>query len=775
MPLLAFLLPIIIGYTFFIPLALKRGAGYFRSWKPHIAVAACTAFTTVVLILTFMDFGAFMSFSLSKLFIVALCSAVFMSVIFLACLFSKKGSLLILVLISVVVSLFAEVTVINFKHWQSRDYEKTMLTDIAILSGFYPTDDEKKYSASGSCSITLENIDIKVNNIFLDMYATDGKIDGSDEGDEVYVFATVKYTDESNANYTSTPKQIVFPAASTSKWLELHTNGVSDDIKINISTDGGKLIYINEISVNVPHPFVFNIIRVAVVALVIFLAALLRPKSRVWSYMFDKGSSKQLVFTHAVILAQMILLIFVTTLNPMFANQSGPSAHHAQYQQLADSLLDGKLYLEKQPPDYLAEMENPYDMVERERLEAEAGEYYYWDAAYFEGRYYVYFGVIPVLLVYLPFRAITGSHIPNFIVVAIFLCLFTYGAFLLISKIIKKYFSQARIPYVAYLLLSLIFVNASGAIFIAKRPDFYSIPIISALAFTLFGLYFWISSLREDGSVSVPYAALGSLCMALVAGCRPQLLLASAFIFVIYWNAVFKHRTVFSRKGATATLSLILPYVAVAAFIMWYNNARFGSPFDFGAYYNLTTNDMTGRGFRPERLGLSFFTYFLQPPEISATFPFLNSTALDTSYLGTTISEAMFGGILATIPVLWLLFTAPARAKEIKKGRIRAFIILSICLSVFIALFDAQGAGILQRYVADFAFLAIFAAILVAFSRYGSEDNVSASRLNSFIRFSFFATAVYCFMIVFAVYGSELYYNAPDVFTKVSEAVQFWG
>ncbi len=768
MPMIAFFLPIIIAYIFFIPSILRHGTACLRSWKPHTAAVSCAVFTLAVLILCFMDFGAFLSFSAAKLFVVVLSALAFMSALFLACRFVSKGNLILLVVISLLVSLFAEVTVINFKYWQSREYQKTVLTDTAVLSGLYATENEGEYSISGSCSISLEDLDVKVNNIFLDAYAK------NDKENTVYIFSTVRYTDESNANFASTPKQTLFPTASTSRWLELHTNGVSEDIKINLSTDGGKLITINEIAINSPHPFVFNVARAAVIALVIFLAVLLRPKSRVWSYVFNKDSSKQLVFTHAVILAEMLLLIFVTTLNPAFANQSGPSAHHAQYQQLADSLLDGKLYLEKTPPDYLAEMENPYDMAEREKIEAQEGEYYYWDAAYFEGRYYVYFGVIPVLLVYLPFRALTGSHIPNFIVVAIFLCLFTYGAFLLISKIIKKYFSHARVPYAAYLLLSLIFVNASGAVFIAKRPDFYSIPIISALAFTVFGLYFWITSLKDDGSVSVPYAALGSLCMALVAGCRPQLLLASAFIFVIYWSAVFKHRTVFSKKGAGATLALILPYVAVAAFVMWYNYARFGSPFDFGAYYNLTTNDMTGRGFRPERLGLSFFTYFLQPPEISAAFPFLNSTALDTSYLGTTISEAMFGGIFATIPVLWLLFTAPSRAKQMKKTPVLAFAAMGVCLAVVIALFDAQGAGILQRYVSDFAFLAIMSALFVAFFRYSEQTEASARGLNSFVTFSFFASAAYCAMLVFAVYGSEMYYRAPEVFSKVSEAVQFW-
>lgn len=45
----------------------------------------------------------------------------------------------------------------------------------------------------------------------------------------------------------------------------------------------------------------------------------------------------------------------------------------------------------------------------------------------------------------------------------------------------------------------------------------------------------------------------------------------------------------------------ILPYIIVAAGVMYYNAARFGSPFDFGANYNLTFNDMTLRGFRIDR------------------------------------------------------------------------------------------------------------------------------------------------------------------------------
>ena len=49
----------------------------------------------------------------------------------------------------------------------------------------------------------------------------------------------------------------------------------------------------------------------------------------------------------------------------------------------------------------------------------ETGENYLWDTAYYEGHYYVYFGVVPVLLFYLPFYLVTGANFPTAIGVLI--------------------------------------------------------------------------------------------------------------------------------------------------------------------------------------------------------------------------------------------------------------------------------------------------------------------------------------------------------------------
>ena len=243
---------------------------------------------------------------------------------------------------------------------------------------------------------------------------------------------------------------------------------------------------------------------------------------------------------------------------------------------------------------------------------------------------------------------------------------------------------------------------------------------------------------------------------------------------ILFWSAVFKERTLFSKKSIKSTVAICLPYVIIAAGVMWYNYSRFGSPFDFGQNYNLTTNDMTGRGIRFERVGLAFFTYFLQLPNITATFPFIESVRINTNYLGTTITEAMFGGIFATIPLLWILVRLPSISQRLKKSKLFYMVLTLLGISVFIGLFDAQGAGLLQRYVADYAYLAILAAIFVVLFLYENSRGPRQLSLNSFTAFSLYSSALYCFFLIFAIYGTEIFYHNYTLFANVSQFIQFW-
>ncbi len=738
------------------------------SLKNLLIFIGAILFNYAVFTVCFLDFTAILKFNLLGLFVVACSSLFFETAHLLIKSLKKSNSIIAFLLLSVCIALFLEGFVFNMRFYQTYYYEKYEITEkIELPYNLIPVENSKnKYKISNNSRVNFEfeNLNRKINNIYFDISAED------DYANNEMVSVSVYITDESNELYLTLPSQDINGDVESSKYLYLLTNGETEKLKIAFSSEGAN-ITLNEISINRPRDFSFNLFRFFLCAFVIFIAWLLRPSSPIYRKKMT-FSARQTNFTAIVIALEVALLIVISLFNPVFENI--PSAHHAQYQQLADAFLDGRLYLEQEPPQYLADMDNPYDYYARAQQASINGESYYWDAAYFDGHYYVYFGALPVLLFYLPFKAITGMDLTNRTVIQICLTLFVIGAFTLIEKIIKKYFDPKRIPYVSFLALCLIFVNASGAVFIAKRPDFYSIPIISALTLTMFGLYFWLSSTDIEGIVKPIPAALGSLCMALVAGCRPQFLLVSLTAIVIFWGSVFKDRSLFSKKSIGTTISICLPYIIVAAILMWYNYARFGSPFDFGQNYNLTTNDMTGRGIRFERVGLAFFTYFLQLPNITATFPFVKAVTINTGYLGTTITEAMFGGIFATIPLLWILFLVPSISKELRKKRILPFIVLFSALSVFIGLFDAQGAGILQRYMSDFAYLSCLAAIFVILFLYERSRGARTRQLNAFTSFSLFANGIYCFLIIFAIYGTEIYYYNPSLFANAASLIQFW-
>ncbi len=156
-----------------------------------------------------------------------------------------------------------------------------------------------------------------------------------------------------------------------------------------------------------------------------------------------------------------------------------------------------------------------------------------------------------------------------------------------------------------------------------------------------------------------------------------------------------------------------MPYVVVAAGIMWYNYSRFGSPFDFGANYNLTTNDMTSRGFVWDRMLPAAYSYLVQLPKFISVFPFIRFSDFDTSYMGITIRETTYGGIFSYSPFLWLVIAIPFIRKFLAEHKVLLpASILAVC-GILTPLLDSQFAGILQRYFADFSLMLYMSAVFV--------------------------------------------------------------
>ena len=139
--------------------------------------------------------------------------------------------------------------------------------------------------------------------------------------------------------------------------------------------------------------------------------------------------------------------------------------------------------MDEEPPEWLKTMENPYDKGSRDELQKQTGESYLFDVGYYDGHYYVYFGVVPVVLFYLPFYLLFHANFPTALGILLMGLLFVFGVSVLLFRFAHKHFDSVSLG--AYLLLQLACVMCSGVLYIFKFPTFYSMPIACAIAFAV--------------------------------------------------------------------------------------------------------------------------------------------------------------------------------------------------------------------------------------------------------------------------------------------------
>ena len=225
--------------------------------------------------------------------------------------------------------------------------------------------------------------------------------------------------------------------------------------------------------------------------------------------------------------------------------------------------------------------------------------------------------------------------------------------------------------------------------------------------------------------------------MALIAGCRPQVLLSIFTSIIIFHDYIFHKRELFSKRHIKETICFLLPFIIIAISLMYYNYARFGSPFDFGANYNLTTNDMTKRGFKFDRIPTGIYHYLIAPISISPIFPFITRYNITTTYLGTTISESMYGGFLYTNIICILGILSYKFKKIINNKELYHLSIFFVIASLIILIVDTEMAGILPRYIADFGPFISLSTIIVILSLLKKYHNIHLKKvLTTFLMLS---------------------------------------
>ena len=470
-----------------------------------------------------------------------------------------------------------------------------------------------------------------------------------------------------------------------------------------------------------------------------------------------------------------MLIIDIGILLVYFINSSCGTKTEDMYDYfLVKSLSKGQVEIQV-PLDNtkLEELNNPYDAVERGELERDTD--YVWDAAYYNQKYYVYFGVLPALLLMVPYHLITKKLMNTFTATMIFSILSVPFLVLITKKVFEKYFKETPFKYMA--LSSVMMMLGTMLILINVAPRFYELVTVAGLFFALFGFYLVFDCERED-KISYKKMFLGCLSLSLAVACRPTQLFASLLIAPILLRIFIKNiKEKKNIKDIEKNLcAVIIPYIAVGYLVMRYNYLRFGNVFEFGEKYQLTINNMKELRLRLITIPTGILCHLFGLPTFQATFPFihLNADIIDT--FAYYYVEDMPGGVFFLAPIAFFCFAIFKLWKKIENKEMKTLVTSLLTVGLIFVCFISLKAGSTGRYLLDFAWLFVLAGIILFMEIFKSLKTDEGKKiLEKVFGFIVIYTVIINLLIGFCVVGgvNSMRENSPDRFLKAEYTVMF--
>src|SRR5690606_17289948 len=226
----------------------------------------------------------------------------------------------------------------------------------------------------------------------------------------------------------------------------------------------------------------------------------------------NTSSSQNQIVTIILLILLSITVIYVyvwiTTIGRMDTWPSGRD----YYWKLTQAFQNGQTHLLEEPNPALANLENVYDFKQRKGLD------YLWDATYFDGKYFLYWGPVPAVLGIIV-TAITSKPVTDVGLVFSFVLGIALFSILLIYEI-YKYFKLPGWMFWASVCASAVNVPI---IWLLTRPTFYEVSISGGQFFMMAGFYFLFLGLKNS-KPSIGWITASTLAFGLAGGTRINLL-----------------------------------------------------------------------------------------------------------------------------------------------------------------------------------------------------------------------------------------------------------
>jgi len=298
------------------------------------------------------------------------------------------------------------------------------------------------------------------------------------------------------------------------------------------------------------------------------------------------------------------------------------------YALVTDAFFSGQLHLKVEPRSELLALSDPYNGALNQ-------PYRLIDLSLYQGKYYFYWGLTPVMLLFAPLCFATGMFASEALACAFFGAAATGCMGWLMLTLRRRHFPGSSTVLTLFALVCV----AAGSYLpaLAMGNSVYGVPIAAA-AFCQSLLWCCIARALHSRDFVLGWTAAAGCALGLAIAARPNYVLWSV---VLMWPliALWRRRDVSHRW--VLVMAAAGPSIFAILIMLLLNWLRFGRWLEFGMHYQLTGPLQPEVLFSWKNIASNFGVYGWNPPIFVRLFPFI-----------TTIATGPFG-VFSALPVVF--------------------------------------------------------------------------------------------------------------------------
>lgn len=579
------------------------------------------------------------------------------------------------IITAILISFFIEIFICNFPAF------RTLFQDKKNIDAKYKLDEN---------SIIISDINERITSININY-----KEDVTDK-----ITYKVTYEAEENSDTISLRDKVILE--NQKQYIHLDTHSKCKNIKIELFS--GTQIVLENIKLNCVN-FNISIVRLFII-FVVFAFILKVSKRDIYEleYKSDDKLHNHRFMLNLITLCCFLFLYVISQFNSTeFLIKPEEIDKQDSVLMQTEAFVNGSIPLLEEAPEGLKNMENPYDHIKRNEQTG-----YLYDVAYYNGNYYNYFGVAPILTIILPFRLITGMYTHTYIFNMIYMFGIAISLSMVYKKLVDKYVKKISLLNFYLGFYAIFFGTNFLTLF---RGAKYDIVVSSGIMFLLISMNIAMSIYKNPKTKYLKLVLLGIMA-SLVVLSKPNLII---YYLIILYLLLDSMKELKIKEKIKDSIFILVPLGGFAIFQMIFNYLRFDNILEFGAKYQLTSFNMIYcMSFTFGKMFAGIVEYIFRIPRLNPlVFPFVFiNTETSLVSMNEVCYENRLIGLIA-IPILWIYIFTRNILKTNKDKGLTNFIKVILISSLISIILNSCLGGICEAYSIDFKLMLCIGAVIL--------------------------------------------------------------